>query len=273
MNEDSLREILRDIPLGPVRYFDSVDSTNDAAARWVEDGALNLSLVVADEQTKGRGRLGRRWFTPAGAALAFSLVLRPESLYLDQKDSFDKIEIPITIARLTALGTIAVCSALQAELGLDSDIKWPNDVLLAGRKVCGSLAEAHWHGERLQAVILGVGINVAPNSLPPERHLLFPAAYLEAALGQAVDRWQLLVAIIEQLLDWLPRLASPEFLSFWENHLAYRDEYVRLIRDGSPVIEGQLLGLDSQGALRLRTLDGQEIAFQSGEVHLRRLTG
>jgi BirA family biotin operon repressor/biotin-[acetyl-CoA-carboxylase] ligase len=273
MTEEILREVLREIPISSVRYFDSIDSTNDEAARWIENGALNLSLVVADEQIAGRGRLGRRWFTPAGAALAFSLILHPEFLQFAQRDGLDENQIPIAITRLTALGTIAVCSAFQAQLGLDSDIKWPNDVLLAGKKVCGVLAEAHWHGEQLQAVILGVGINVASSSLPPEEDILFPATCVEMVLGQTVDRWKLLGAVIGQLLDWLPELASPEFLSFWEGHLAYRGEQVCLYQNGNSSIEGQLLGLDTEGALLIRTSNSRVIACRAGEVNLRRLTG
>lgn len=273
MSEDVLIEILRGLPLGPLRYFTSLGSTNDQAALWAEGGAPHLSLVIADEQTAGRGRLGRHWFTPAGAALAFSLVLRPEFLRFNQNDNFSAQANPIPVSRLTALGTVAVCSALQVQLGLSPQIKWPNDVLLAGSKVCGVLAEAHWQGERLQAVILGIGINVAADSLPPEQDLLFPATCVEVASGRTVDRWQLLVAVIEQLMGWLPRLASPDFLSFWESHLAYRGEQVSLIPNGSPPIEGQLLGLDSQGALLMRIADGQEVAFQAGEIHLRPLTG
>lgn len=135
------------------------------------------------------------------------------------------------------------------------------------------LADAHWHGEQLQAVILGVGINIASDSLPPEQELHFPATCVETALGRAVDRWQLLVAVIGQLLDWLPKLASPEFVSFWAGHLAYRGEHVCLYRDGNPIIEGQLLGIDTQGALLIRKLNDQVIAFWEGELHLRRLTG
>jgi BirA family biotin operon repressor/biotin-[acetyl-CoA-carboxylase] ligase len=273
VSEDYLAEILRDLPLGPLGYFTSVDSTNDQALRWAEAGAPHLALVVADEQTAGRGRMGRQWFTPPGAALAFSLVLRPEFLRFDQSGSLGAQSTPISFPRLAALGTMAVCSALQVQLGLSSQIKWPNDVLLAGRKACGVLAEAHWQGDHLQSVILGIGINIARDSLPPESDLLFPATCVEAALGRSVDRWQLLVTVLEQLLGWLPRLATPEFLSFWESHLAYRGEQVRLFCDGNPPIDGQLLGLDSQGSLCLRTSEGLDLAFQAGEVHLRPLTG
>lgn len=267
MTEDSLKELLQEISLGPLRYFDSIGSTNDEAARWAGGGTPHLSLVVANEQTAGRGRLGRRWFTPAGTALAFSLVLRPEYLPIIQNDK------PIASARLTALGTVAVCAALSQGYDLTTHIKWPNDVLLAGRKTSGVLVEAYWQGEHLQTVILGIGINVARDSVPPEPDILFPSTCVETTLGRPVDRWELLVAVLKQVLVWLPRLSSAEFISYWEDHLAYRGEQVRIFNDSKPLIEGQLLGLDDHGALRLRTPDERVIIIETGEIHLRPLTG
>ena len=267
MNEDLLKELVKGISLGPVRYYGSIGSTNDEAARWASRDTPHLSLIVADEQTAGRGRLGRRWFTPAGTALAFSLVLRSEFLPVSQTDRL------LAITRLTALGTVAVCSALSQSYDLAPRIKWPNDVLLAGRKTSGVLAEAYWQGEKLQAVILGIGINVARNSMPPEEGLRFPATCVEAILGQSVDRWALLVGVLKKLVGWLPRLFSAEFISYWDDHLAYRGEQVRIFNDNNSPLEGQILGLDEQGALRLCTSDGQVIALQTGEIHLRPLTG
>src|SRR5512147_1345877 len=117
MDQASLQALLSGLPLGAVRYFDTVGSTNDLAARWADDGAPDLSLVAADEQTAGRGRLGRRWITPPGAALAFSLVLTD----IRQAD----------ILRYTALGALAVCDALNLTFSPlpPAQIKWPNDVI------------------------------------------------------------------------------------------------------------------------------------------------
>jgi BirA family biotin operon repressor/biotin-[acetyl-CoA-carboxylase] ligase len=265
--EDSLNKRLDEISIGPLRYFDSIGSTNEEATRWAGEGAPHLSLVVSDEQTAGRGRLGRHWFTPAGSALAFSLVLRPEFLPFLQNESH------IALTRLTALGTVAVCAALLHSYDLVTQIKWPNDVLLAGQKTSGVLVEADWQGEQLQAVILGIGINIAKGSVPPAQEILFPATCVEAVLGRPVDRYDLLIAVLQQLLSWLPRLSSAEFISYWEDHLAFRGEQVQIFNDSDLLIEGQLMGLDTQGALRLLTLDGQVMTLQTGEIHLRPLTG
>jgi len=260
MDQAALENLLSGLPLGALRYFNAVGSTNDLAARWAQAGAPDLSLVVADEQTAGRGRMQRRWFTPPGAALAFSMVLRqPEVGFAAQ------------LPRLTALGALAVCDTLNAALPpmLPAQIKWPNDVLATRRKLAGVLAEAHWHGEQLAAVILGIGINVAPDSVPPAEMLDFPATCLEAVLEKPVDRWELLRAVLLQLVEWRQRLDSADLVKAWERRLAFRGEWVRLLQEGAPPLEGQVLGLNPDGALRLRLRSGEETAFIAGEIQLR----
>ena len=163
MDSFSLEKSLAGLRLGPLHYYHQIGSTNDEAARWAADGAPDLSLFVADEQTDGRGRLGRRWFTPAGSALALSLILR---------DQGQGSALPRHITRLTALGALAVCDALSDLYALQAEIKWPNDVLLSRRKIAGVLAEAHWQGEQLVAVILGIGVNVRQAALPLPREAL-----------------------------------------------------------------------------------------------------
>ena len=257
MAHSSLQSCISGLPLGLLRYLDSVGSTNDEATRWADEGAPHLSLVVAGEQTSGKGRMGRRWYTPPGGALAVSLVLRPEQLSL------------ISPPRITGLGALAVCEALQENYGLEAQVKWPNDVLVGDRKLAGVLVEASWLGEELQAVILGIGINVALDSVPPEGELDFPATSVESAFGSPVDRWELLRDVLEVLLVWLPHLDQARFLRAWQRQLAYRYEWVQLIRDGEQPVEGRLLGLGDDGSLRLESPSGKEVTFQAGEIHLR----
>ena len=264
MNEATLKELLAGLNLGSIRYIDSTGSTNDDAARWAEAGAPHLSVVVADEQTAGRGRQGRSWYTPPGSALAFSLILSSVG-----QDGILPNEV---IPRLTALGALAVCAALRQEHNLDPQIKWPNDVLLDGRKVAGVLVEAIWQGERLAAVILGIGINIAIQSVPPQEALFFPATCVESAMGVPVDRWALLRIVLTALVEWLPRLASADFLQTWERQLAYRGEWVRVTFGQGSALEGQLLGLETTGALRLRLPSGEQTAIQFGELSLRPIT-
>jgi BirA family biotin operon repressor/biotin-[acetyl-CoA-carboxylase] ligase len=255
----TLRSILSSLPLGQIAYFDVLDSTNEQALRWAKAGAPHLSLAVADEQTAGRGRSGRSWFTPPGAALAFSLILHP------------KVLGSAPIQRLTGLGALAVCEVLKNQYELAAQIKWPNDVLVGNRKLAGVLVEAQWQGEALQSVVLGIGINVAQGSVPPESELNFPATCVETALGKPVDRWNLLKDILEATLGWLPYLDQTEFLQTWEGVLAYQGEWVQLLIDGSEPVEGRLLGLESDGSLRLELPEGIKSTFRAGEVHLRKV--
>jgi BirA family biotin operon repressor/biotin-[acetyl-CoA-carboxylase] ligase len=259
MDLGTLQSHLSDLPLGQLAYFDVLDSTNEQALRWARAGAPHLSLVVANEQTAGRGRSGRAWFTPPGAALAFSLVLQP------------KVLGSVPLQRLTGLGALAVCEVLQSEDKLPAQIKWPNDVLAGGSKLAGVLVEAHWQGDDIQAAVLGIGINVAPDSVPPESELDFPATCLEVALGSPVDRWKLLKEVLAALLDRLSSIDQAEFLQAWEDNLAYQGEWVQLLQDGSGPVTGRLLGLGNDGSLRLELPGGDEKSFQAGEVRLRKV--
>jgi BirA family transcriptional regulator, biotin operon repressor / biotin---[acetyl-CoA-carboxylase] ligase len=251
---------LAGLPLPEIRFLERTGSTNTDAAQWASQGAPDLALVAADEQTAGRGRLQRRWLTPPGVALAFSLVLRPD---------FSQ-EIPALILRHTALGALAVTDALAA-LGITAEIKWPNDVLIQRRKTAGILAEAHWQGEHLQAIILGIGVNVAREAAPPDEVVIFPAGSIEHVLDEPVDRLALLRAILERILFWRARLGDPEFMRVWDARLAYKDEWVRVsgAAEDQPQIEGKLLGLDASGGLRLADERGQVACLQTGELHLR----
>jgi BirA family biotin operon repressor/biotin-[acetyl-CoA-carboxylase] ligase len=162
-----------------------------------------------------------------------------------------------------------VCEALQENYGLGAQVKWPNDVLVGNHKLAGVLVEASWLGEELQAAILGIGINVALDSVPPAGELDFPATSVEAALGSPVDRWGLLRNVLETLLVWLPHLDQARFLQAWQGQLAYLHEWVQLIRDGEEPVEGRLLGLGDDGSLLLESPSGKEMTFQAGEIHLR----
>lgn len=249
------------LSIGPWRYFDRVGSTNDEAARWAEGGAPHLALVLADEQYAGRGRLDRQWFTPPGAALALSLVLRPGS-----EDRLAPERIPF----YTALGALALSGALRRQLGLEPAIKWPNDVLLNGRKTAGILAEAQWQGDQIQAVILGIGVNIRPASVPPDDQVVFPATCVEQAAGQPVDRLALLRTLLEELLGWLPRLGSEEFRQAWDSSLAYKGEKVQVwgLDPDQPAIL-QVIGLDPTGGLVVLDEQGRELTLHSGELRIR----
>ncbi len=243
------------ISLGGFRFFKSIGSTNDEARAWLDEGASDLSLVIADEQTAGRGRSGRKWFTPPGTALAFSLILRPNA---------DEQMHP---ARITGLGAVALTESLQRR-GLAAKIKWPNDVLINRRKAAGILVESIWNGDQLEAFILGIGVNVLAASVPPADQLFFPATSLESELNRRVDRIELLKEILSALIQWRSKIGTAEFIKTWEHHLAFRGESVQVRKDNEPPLTGTLLGLESDGGLRLASND-KILAIQLGEIHLR----
>jgi BirA family biotin operon repressor/biotin-[acetyl-CoA-carboxylase] ligase len=256
MNQAEIEDLLLGIPVSKVYCYQTVSSTNDLAIEWAGKGALDFTIVIADHQTRGRGRYGRSWFTPPGAALAFSLILRPREKYENIKP-----------ASCTALGAVAVSDVL-GRYGLTPQIKWPNDVLLNRKKVCGILTEAQWVGDYLQALILGIGINIAPSSVPPKESLNYPATSVELELEKKVNRYQLLKDIISQVRTWREQINTPKFFAHWEQLLAFKMENV-LVTNGEQTIEGTLVGLTPNGHLRLRLALGLEREIVAGEIKLR----
>ena len=270
MDLESLKNALVGLPVPNIRCFDVIGSSNDEALSWVSQaeqagGAPDGCLVIANSQTKGRGRLGRAWVTRPEASLAFSLILRPTPAEVER------------LAYFSPLGALAICQALE-ELGLYPQIKWPNDVLLNRKKTAGILVEAAWFGEQLQGLVIGIGLNVAPESVPPAGQLRFPATCVEEAAGRQVDRLELLRAILSNLFSWRASLFDPSFFAGWQARLAFRDEWVRIeetiqATSASPsgAVTGQVAGIDASGSLLLRTQAGETLAVSVGDVHLRLL--
>ncbi len=241
--------------MGGFRFFKSIGSTNDEARTWSNQGAADLSLVVADEQTAGRGRSGRKWFTPPGTALAFSLILRPNAAERTHP------------ARTTGLGAVALAESLRT-FGIAAQIKWPNDVLINQHKVAGILVESVWMGDQLEALVLGIGVNVLAASVPPADQLLFPATSLESELKRPIDRAESLKEILSALIRWRPKIGTDEFIRTWESYLAFRGEQIQVQKDDERPLTGKLIGLNDDGSLRLFAND-KSLAIQFGEIHLR----
>jgi BirA family biotin operon repressor/biotin-[acetyl-CoA-carboxylase] ligase len=259
MNRFEFEQAITGLPFEKAAFFETIGSTNDVIAEWTSQGTTGFSIAAADEQTSGRGRSGRRWFTPPGSALAFSLLL-------DLAPSFDKA----LLGRASGLGALAVSEALEGR-GLRPEIKWPNDVLLNGKKVAGILPEAHWSGERLQVLILGIGINVSSESVPPANEVSFPAASLEDILGKKINPSELLRAILESLQAWKTRISGPDFIDAWQAKLAYLGKQVQLENADGPAVQAVVEGLAEDGGLKMRMADGELRTFQAGEIQLRPL--
>jgi BirA family biotin operon repressor/biotin-[acetyl-CoA-carboxylase] ligase len=252
-----LQSMLASLPLADLRYFDSIGSTNDEALAWATEGARDFSLVVADEQTTGRGRAGRKWVTPQGTALAFSLILRPAAAEADCPSLF------------TGLGALSLLSVLKKR-GLKPQVKWPNDILLNRKKVAGILVESIWTGDALDTVVLGMGVNVLAGSNPPDEALLFPATNVEAELGRSLKRTELLRDILSALMAWRPKMSTGELVKAWEENLSFRGEQVEVWQGSEEPLTGRVIGLESDGSLRLLTGKRDKIVtVQFGEIHLR----
>lgn len=257
MDERTFRKTLSDLPLHHLRYFPQVRSSNDMALVWASEGAPDLSLIYADEQTMGRGRMGRRWFTPPGSALAFSLVLRPNGRERER------------IGLFSGLGALALLGALKKR-GILAQIKWPNDVLINGKKAAGILVETVWTGAEVDSLVLGMGINVFPESVPPPEELNFPATCIQSELPSPVERLDLLHDLLAELVAWRPKIASELFLRTWEESLAYRGQKV-WVALGAEEIIGRVTGLERDGRLQLELGAGEIRGVGSGEIHLRPL--
>ena len=258
------------LQLGGIRFFDQIDSTNTEAALWAAQEGPDISLVLADEQIAGRGRHQRSWYTPPNSALAFSLILRLNNH--SSENSGVNLEDDNATLRWTALGALAVCLALQELYAIKPEIKWPNDVLIKEQKVAGILVEAHWQVDMLQAIILGIGINIAPSSVPRDELLLYPATCVEAGVGYPVQRYELLKAIIQNIITWRQYIHSPEFIQTWDGLLAFKGQRVTIL-EGIPTkptaLVGTLIGLDQQGRLKLLDGQGKELRLVNGELTLR----
>lgn len=256
MNQHELKKALSKLPLGDIRYFDSIGSTNNEALAWATSGAKDLSLVIADEQTAGRGRLDRKWLTPKGTALAFSLILRPTAA-----------ERPY-LTRIVGLAALAVTDALRAR-ELTAQIKWPNDVLLNAHKVAGILVESVWSGEEIDCVVIGTGVNILRGAVPPAEMLQFPATSLEESLGSGIERESVLRDILAGIIAIRPHIGSDSFISSWEKALAFRGEQIQVEEGNGNTITGKLLGLEPDGSLRLSDDQGAPVTVRFGDVRLR----
>jgi BirA family biotin operon repressor/biotin-[acetyl-CoA-carboxylase] ligase len=226
----------------PLHFFATIDSTNTYAVRLAHEGASEGTVVIADSQSGGKGRLGRSWISPPGVNLYLSAILRP----------------PVSAAvvpQLNLLAAVAVADTIAQVTSLTPAIKWPNDVLVGGKKVCGILAEMQTEAGMLRSVILGIGVNInAPLSAFPEE-LRDKALSLFLAAGQRVDRAAFTATLLTHLeklyVPWLEE-GFPVLRPLWERHAAGMIGKQITVAVPEGVVAGTVLGLDTDGALLLR---------------------
>jgi BirA family biotin operon repressor/biotin-[acetyl-CoA-carboxylase] ligase len=242
-----------------IYWLSTTGSTNDVAAHLAEGGAGEGTTVVAEAQTSGRGRHGRVWFSPAGAGLYVSIVLRPS-----HDHSLAKKENPAAL--LTLACGVAIVEGIRSATGLPVEIKWPNDVVMGRRKVAGILAEAAAQAGVLQFIVLGFGVNLGAAAYPPE--LSARATSLEAEIGRAPDRALVLAEILGAIAQRYSDLRIGRFdaiLSAWRR-LAPSLSAASIEWDApGGSVRGRAEGIDDEGAL-LVNVNGTTQRVIAGEV-------
>ena len=242
-----------------IRVFEQTTSTNDVIEKLARDGVKEGAVVFAESQTKGRGRLGRAWTSPARKGLWFSVLLRPDLR-------------PQETTRLTVASAAALRRAIQSETGLDPEIKWPNDILIRGKKVAGILTELSAELDRVKHVILGIGVdvNLGANEFPAE--LRKTATSLKIESGKAISRPELATAILRELDHDYARVCGNFFADVadeWEAHCTTIGRAVT-IQIGGRRMSGRAESLDDDGALLLRTEHGHLERITGGDVTLEK---
>lgn len=244
-----------------IYYFDTVDSTNIKAkelAMEVEEG----TVVIAEEQTKGKGRLGRDWLSPKGKGIWMSIVLKPQLP-------------PSEVAKLTLIGAAAVSKALE-EIGIESYIKWPNDIIVQGKKICGILTEMSCELNMINYVIMGIGINVNLENKDFSKELVDKATSLKEIIGHSVDRKKLLGAILNHFEDlYIPFKNAGDIskvINISKEKSILIGKKIRIIQ-GETERTGKALDIDEEGRLIVEYEDGTVDSIFSGEVSIRGLKG
>lgn len=257
-NKQELEQGLKTKTMGQTIYFyEETDTTNNRARELALEGAPEGTLVVAEKQTAGRGRRGKVWESPLGTGIWMSLVLRPQIM-------------PAEASVLTLLCGLATAEAIEAETGLSAGIKWPNDILINGKKAVGILTEMDCEMSEVHFVIPGIGINVNTASFPPEIADIATSLYLEC--GKTVSRRRLVHKVLERLEEHYETfLRTGSFAAMLED---YRKHCITLGKEvhvlGREPFFAEALDITPEGELLVRRADnGKEEVVFSGEVSIR----
>lgn len=230
-----------------VVYEPRTGSTNDDALAWIHEGAPEGAVVIADEQTQGRGRMGRHWDAPSGEALLLSIIVYPQREYL---------------TRVSMIGSLAVADMIESYGVSHVDIKWPNDVRIMGRKVSGVLPEAAWSGDKLLGVALGIGVNLcvefADAPYAPQ------AINLNDVLDAPANRVDALRRLLARVDHWVGRIADESIFHVWRARLPL-GTHVQ-VHTPTGMQTGIAEDVDVDGALLLRTASGSLERVLAGDV-------
>ena len=238
-----------------IRVFEETTSTNDVVERLARDGVAEGVVVFAEAQSKGRGRLGRKWVSPSQKGLWFSVLLRP-------------VLPPHAATQLTVAGATSLLRAIRHVTRLTPELKWPNDVLVRGKKVAGVLTELSAELDRINHVVLGIGVDVNLNAsdFPPDVRAMATSLKIES--GAPIRRADLAAALLRELDRDYGAICSGKFSDLaaeWEEQCITLGQRVK-IRIGDRVVVGQAEALDENGALLLRTEHGRLERIIGGDV-------
>lgn len=240
-----------------IYYYQTVDSTNLAIRRLADEGAPSCSIVLAEEQQKGRGRLGRSWFSPPGCGLWFSILLRPRMLN------------PVNAAPITLVTAAIVAENLRNHHNLPVNVKWPNDLLFDAKKLGGILTELKGEPDRVEYIIVGIGLNVnqQPGDFPAE--LGMQSASLYMAGGRLIDRIDLFLSLRNDLLKAYAlffRNGFTPFRDLWKKNNRTLGQEVTVNWPGGK-LEGKALDLTENGSLLIEDKQGQINIVNYGEIN------
>lgn len=244
-----------------VIFLEHVDSTNTYAKKISEEGAMSGTLVVTEDQYGGRGRRGRTWINPPGSSIAMTLIVRPELA-------------PNHASMMTLVMGIAVARACRQITGIDAKIKWPNDIVADGKKICGILTEMSADPDRIHYVVIGAGINVNLENIPDE--LKTVATSLQILTGKKYHRAELVSKCMEEFEKCYDIFVKTEDMTFlleeYNKILINKDETVCVLEPKGQYT-GTALGIDKNGELLVKKEDGTVVNVYAGEVSVRGVYG
>ncbi len=239
-------------------YFDSIGSTQKETQHLAEDGAPHGTLVITSHQMTGRGRLGRTWSMPKGKGIAMSLILRP-------KLSINRIP------QLTLIAAVAVYKAITEVTGIQTDIKWPNDILVMGKKIVGILTEMQTEGTNVKAVIIGMGMNINANKNDFPEEIRHVATSLKTLTGKEHDMSLIVQTILFYFEELYLRYLEEGFSVIkwmWESHAVSIGKRINARLFNGKVLTGLAKGIDEEGALLLEDDQGSIHKIYSADIEI-----
>lgn len=242
--------------------LDEIDSTNELAKKYANSGKPEGTVVVAEKQLKGKGRLGRTWVSPEGQGIWFSVILRP-------------LMLPVYAPQITFVLAVGMVRALEKALGIKATIKWPNDILINKRKVAGILTELSAEIERINYVVFGIGVNVKQKEEDFPEKFRVKSISLDMALGRTVSRVQVLQAMLEELektYNEYLELGFDYILKEWKVNSITLGANVRVLM-GEEMLEGKAIDLDEDGSIIIQDKNGEQHRVIAGDVSLRNSEG